>query len=1355
MSLQPHNATRLRLTGRASHLFPIYELKSHPKVNKKKGHRIFLTLGSKDPAVLGPFLEHVAQMQAPKSVKEARDRGFLLLKPSDKPVFLWRDRDGTSDPNDDVWKVWALPKSERSTKDLEIMKKVRDKVYGKDEEMGEQKAYFDKAAGIWRGGVLFECSNNAKNLANGLRCYPLATIHQAPKNMDAPSSGRKGEDSDHARLNLDLLKVGASAGMEGLRQGPETLLPLLQDQADLVNTPRIGTPDNVGFQAFQLNIATAAKRAEARQLKESLGGFGASHIDGGDSAASVTCMSILTRPHPDVEEELFFIFNFGIAIYLSEFSSVLFSGLHYHCGQQVFYKDGRRTLMIPHIRLTLIAYPPAVILDALSSSAIANTPGSGSDGLLKVFRELKDWLRADEWERSPTAQATFTSDRGAVMVRSAHFDHFARNIILIVAFLFSLLPPEYLARFDRDKMLASMTYADNGQRRSASSWKLGPGSLSPDVIVGSHCLSNNAIHRLGIDEQKALRNSDTPTSLPYNNPALQGKNDAWTQHSHSMADTIPICILAAQKAKSAWPVGGLPANRKAINRSLRKNKEKDDEVDALTIETDRESDGPIGKPSRTQCRECGHKSRKPRNRPTSGLSEISADESDIEPRRRGQSSSQSSPLPSLPPAGLRRGRSASRTSPPPPPQLHTPRQSGTRPATLLPPTPTPQGTAPPSEPRRGRSATQASSSAGPSRTRRVTFADISAADSASEAEDGPPRKRQRVDAAMEMPLLSSFNVSDLTAYHLEVKSAVTSSAPSELYAFTTLASDFRAASLPKISQLYRRLLHESSSLSIALQEQRMWRMMMNMAMWEGVAFSINMAYNGFVGQSPAISLSPIFTVISKMISQPLTPWQIDASDYVEGFERGESIYHHAPEGRSDRFVYKHESPLMLKRIAARILLVWHGLPKNADTQAQAVFVRGLIQVVGVSALRYPPVWDAYQHLPGLVSSHRPSSLTNLVHAVRQWSTHALWPEEISNKDGELQAILSTVHALIFQCGLPCPSAKDANRFFSSEAQEIFPIDEDEDVLDHVPAQKLPSVFEEELRKVVTQAEWLYTLLDNPEALVSHMPRVRSQADCINNFVHAVQRHTDLYLPFRDHAASRRRILAPGGPFSPEHLRTVAGLFSALVYRGITHNLPYLRDSNPSTATRLFIDFNHFVSTVKPYESKHICNVSAYGSASRARKPANARSYWEWATQSENNNWLLGGATQTLKFTDAYNKFLKLPAFGTLTAYLLAADYALAGVVEFPSPKEVGRVLRAVRSGGWKSLGNGVFQFDVSSPDATAEAFETYYSRLEAALPVERRVQMGFDVFVAEHMLCKTLRFKEKTPFQEAYEYNSH
>ncbi|KAJ7875756.1 hypothetical protein B0H14DRAFT_2568608 [Mycena olivaceomarginata] len=61
----------------------------------------------------------------------------------------------------------------------------------------------------------------------------------------------------------------------------------------------------------------------------------------------------------------------------------------------------------------------------------------------------------------------------------------------------------------------------------------------------------------------------------------------------------------------------------------------------------------------------------------------------------------------------------------------------------------------------------------------------------------------------------------------------------------------------------------------------------------------------------------------------------------------------------------------------------------------------------------------------------------------------------------------------------------------------------------------------------------------------------------NDFQDQLFNRMDYTYPYREQAPSQRRVLEPDGPFAPSRVRTDAGMLSALIFRGVTFNTPFL------------------------------------------------------------------------------------------------------------------------------------------------------------------------------------------------------
>ncbi|KAL0570957.1 hypothetical protein V5O48_010997 [Marasmius crinis-equi] len=288
-----------------------------------------------------------------------------------------------------------------------------------------------------------------------------------------------------------------------------------------------------------------------------------------------------------------------------------------------------------------------------------------------------------------------------------------------------------------------------------------------------------------------------------------------------------------------------------------------------------------------------------------------------------------------------------------------------------------------------------------------------------------------------------------------------------------------------------------------------------------------------------------------------------------------------------------------------------------------------------------------------------------------------------------------------------------------------------------PIPSPSSYFDEAVAdQLIKKLEVLYPFLD--EGL--NPPQSKAN-DNIGAFISRVKQNVDKLLPFRDLARSRSLILADNGPFSPNMLRTREGMFSALMFRGLLFNTKYLADPRNPCVFRNLTDWNIAMerarSNVDDIQESYFCDKNAYGSCAKDRVLDNATAYWKASNNPELNSWLLGEETFTFERLFSHLQRPEFPAFGKLTSFLLAADYATAGAVPMPSAHEVGCVIYKVGLGslqGMKRMG-----FPCDDADGTGDGFAFVYDHFRKRIDLDRQDQMGFNVFMMEHCLCKDRR----------------
>ena len=288
---------------------------------------------------------------------------------------------------------------------------------------------------------------------------------------------------------------------------------------------------------------------------------------------------------------------------------------------------------------------------------------------------------------------------------------------------------------------------------------------------------------------------------------------------------------------------------------------------------------------------------------------------------------------------------------------------------------------------------------------------------------------------------------------------------------------------------------------------------------------------------------------------------------------------------------------------------------------------------------------------------------------------------------------------------------------------------------------------------VDQIETLYPILDAPAAAPSKPSQQASRLEKATfKFLDHVFKNSDKKLPFRDKAISRRRVLEDGGPFSEEHMRTRRAFFSVMVHRGITHHSRFLTEHGET----IFEDLTDFEDTVKSYgkrDSTFFCDPSAYGMWTRLRV-STAGTYWRSSGKAEHLRWLTKHGNERIEFSDLLRKFTStdFPNIGPLIGYLIASDYAIAGIAKIPTAKDMGGIIHDIGKGGLAGL--MTLGFKCESREATAAAFEVLYTEMLKRIPYRRRQEMDFNVFVLEHMLCKFKRLSTKL-YKDVVSARSH
>lgn len=183
--------------------------------------------------------------------------------------------------------------------------------------------------------------------------------------------------------------------MDSLNMAPNNLRESLEIQSEAINAPRIGTNDNYAYSSMQLNFAAAVEEGTgealrylfptialrlqnlthltARDNRGSLGKFGKSHRDAGDTAGGTTCMISLNSMPPYYRSGRFHLLELGVYVTLNNFVCINFYGQRYHGGTPPTCPSNKT--LAPHaVRTSLVCYPNGAMMNGTSLYAFASLP---------------------------------------------------------------------------------------------------------------------------------------------------------------------------------------------------------------------------------------------------------------------------------------------------------------------------------------------------------------------------------------------------------------------------------------------------------------------------------------------------------------------------------------------------------------------------------------------------------------------------------------------------------------------------------------------------------------------------------------------------------------------------------------------------------------------------------------------------------------------------------------------------------------------------------------------------------------------------------------------------------------------
>ncbi|KAF9470199.1 hypothetical protein BDN70DRAFT_939938 [Pholiota conissans] len=189
-----------------------------------------------------------------------------------------------------------------------------------------------------------------------------------------------------------------------------------------------------------------------------------------------------------------------------------------------------------------------------------------------------------------------------------------------------------------------------------------------------------------------------------------------------------------------------------------------------------------------------------------------------------------------------------------------------------------------------------------------------------------------------------------------------------------------------------------------------------------------------------------------------------------------------------------------------------------------------------------------------------------------------------------------------------------------------------------------------------------------------------------------------HYPFREQLSARKRMMSMGGPFHTNNIRTLPGIFSAIIWRAITYRTEF-----SEAEKMLFVnidDWNATVSKIPSAVTGYICNKAAYGSTNPGRSEKLVPVYWK---QVQNLEWeAYCRREETTTFQDTMRLFSgrndnPFPHLGLLGAFDLVVDltYCSKAIHSLPTNMTVAECIFKINRGSM----NGVMVLNGGNPSA--------------------------------------------------------
>ncbi|KAJ2918881.1 hypothetical protein MD484_g1557, partial [Candolleomyces efflorescens] len=251
---------------------------------------------------------------------------------------------------------------------------------------------------------------------------------------------------------------------------------------------------------------------------------------------------------------------------------------------------------------------------------------------------------------------------------------------------------------------------------------------------------------------------------------------------------------------------------------------------------------------------------------------------------------------------------------------------------------------------------------------------------------------------------------------------------------------------------------------------------------------------------------------------------------------------------------------------------------------------------------------------------------------------------------------------------------------------------------------------------------------------------------ISRIADAVMQRPEALMPIREWEHARLRSKSASGPYHASFIKSREGIFSALVWRGITEGSLFAREGRMQFSS--VFDFQDAVDEMAHQHPEadisSVCIQQIHGRYIGSRSGSNAITLWRdvlelpsWETFAQSYPTFGECFHYFFQRTSSQDGKRRVEDIDTVSMFNVVADLAHAGICQGPTMEEVARYIVTVRGQSYKALcGFGLVDSTRDSMEETVKALSSVQEAIAGRLQWEMIQSMGLDVIGLEYALAR-------------------